>query len=206
MSGTERRADAPGAVRGEECLLHDVNGHSASGHDVVPRGGGRGGAVPPAPVVPPDPAAAREPVAPAGRGGHGGPAAELEWDRAVELIHRADEVCLACHVVPDGDALGSMLALAQALRVLGKRCLASFGEPFDVPAILRFLPGQELLVDPGTVPAAPVRMISLDAAGQGPPRARTRSSSSTTTRPTPGSAACGWSTPTPRPRRSWSRS
>ena len=166
MSGTERRADAPGAVRGEECLLHDVNGHSASGHDVVPRGGGRGGAVPPAPVVPPDPAAAREPIAPAGPGGHGGPAAELGRNRAAALIHRADEVCLACHVVPDRDALGSMLALAQALRVLGKRCLASFGEPFDVPAILRFLPGQELLVDPGTVPAAPELMISLDAAGQ----------------------------------------
>jgi phosphoesterase RecJ-like protein len=69
-------------------------------------------------------------------------------------------------VAPDGDALGSMLALAQALRTLGKRCLASFGEPFAVPAILRFLPGQELLVEPARVPAAPELMISLDAAGQ----------------------------------------
>ncbi|TDC64664.1 bifunctional oligoribonuclease/PAP phosphatase NrnA [Actinomadura sp. GC306] len=92
--------------------------------------------------------------------------ADLEWDRAVELIRGAGEVCLACHVAPDGDALGSMLALAQALRALGKSCLASFGEPFEVPAILRFLPGQELLVDPSRMPSAPDLMISLDAAGQ----------------------------------------
>ncbi|MEU5878377.1 bifunctional oligoribonuclease/PAP phosphatase NrnA [Spirillospora sp. NPDC047279] len=89
----------------------------------------------------------------------------LEWDRALEAVGAADEVCLACHVSPDGDALGSMLALAQALRDLGKRCYASFGQPFAVPASLRFLPGQDLLVEPGRMPAAPTLMITLDAAG-----------------------------------------
>ncbi|GLW62731.1 hypothetical protein Arub01_09750 [Actinomadura rubrobrunea] len=87
-----------------------------------------------------------------------------DWDRAVELIAKVDEICLACHVTPDGDALGSMLALALALRALGKRVLASFGEPFTVPASLRFLPGQELLVEPGRLPAAPQLMIALDTA------------------------------------------
>ncbi|NDU72572.1 bifunctional oligoribonuclease/PAP phosphatase NrnA [Actinomadura sp. DSM 109109] len=96
----------------------------------------------------------------------GGTVAELAWDRAVELIRGAGEVCLACHVTPDGDALGSMLALAQALRACGKRCLASFGEPYGVPAILRFLPGQEMLVEPARMPRAPELMISLDAAGR----------------------------------------
>jgi nanoRNase/pAp phosphatase (c-di-AMP/oligoRNAs hydrolase) len=96
----------------------------------------------------------------------GAPPADLEWDRAVELIRGAREICLACHVAPDGDALGSMLALAQALRSRGKRCVASFGEPFGVPAILRFLPGQEMLVEPARVPRAPELMISLDAAGR----------------------------------------
>ncbi|MEU8309897.1 bifunctional oligoribonuclease/PAP phosphatase NrnA [Actinomadura sp. NPDC048955] len=98
--------------------------------------------------------------------GSGAAHAELDWDRAVELIRGAREICLACHVVPDGDALGSMLALAQALRACGKRCLASFGEPFGVPAILRFLPGQEMLVEPARMPRAPELMISLDAAGR----------------------------------------
>lgn len=86
-----------------------------------------------------------------------------EWRRAVALIRQADEVCLACHVGPDGDALGSMLALAQALRALGKRCVASFGDlPFAVPAILRFLPGQELLREPTDYPSAPEVMVTFD--------------------------------------------
>ncbi|MFC0038974.1 DHH family phosphoesterase [Actinomadura rayongensis] len=89
----------------------------------------------------------------------------LDWDGAVRLIRSADEIVLACHVVPDGDALGSMLALAQALRGLGKRCTASFGEPFTVPHSLRFLPGQELLAEPSRVPAVPRLMIALDSAG-----------------------------------------
>ncbi|WP_307796513.1 DHH family phosphoesterase [Actinomadura barringtoniae] len=91
--------------------------------------------------------------------------AEPHWDRAVELIREADEVCLACHVAPDGDALGSMLALTQALRAMGKTCLPSFGEPFAVPGSLLFLPGQDLLVEPGRLPAVPKLMITLDAAG-----------------------------------------
>ncbi|GLZ04413.1 phosphoesterase [Actinomadura sp. NBRC 104412] len=104
---------------------------------------------------------------PRDRSGGGGGArwADLDWDGAVETIRAADDICLVCHISPDGDALGSMLALAQALRSLGKRCVASFGEPFTVPASLRFLPGQELLIEPARMPAAPEVMITLDAAG-----------------------------------------
>jgi phosphoesterase RecJ-like protein len=82
----------------------------------------------------------------------------------VALVEEAEEICLACHVLPDGDALGSMLAFAQAMRALGKRCVASFGDPFTVPAILRFLPGQEWLVEPADFPAAPDLMVTFDAA------------------------------------------
>ncbi|HEX2313100.1 MAG TPA: bifunctional oligoribonuclease/PAP phosphatase NrnA [Thermomonospora sp.] len=94
----------------------------------------------------------------------GGAPDPAQWDRAVKLVETAEEVWLACHVSPDGDALGSMLAFAQALRARGKRCGASFGEPFTVPGSLRFLPGQELLVEPGRVPDAPELMITFDAA------------------------------------------
>ncbi|MEV5751436.1 bifunctional oligoribonuclease/PAP phosphatase NrnA [Actinoallomurus sp. NPDC052308] len=87
-----------------------------------------------------------------------------EWARAVDAIGRADEVCLACHVCPDGDALGSMLAFAQALRVLDKPFTASFGDAFVVPRILRFLPGLDLLTDPADFPAEPDVMITFDAA------------------------------------------
>jgi bifunctional oligoribonuclease and PAP phosphatase NrnA len=92
------------------------------------------------------------------------PIPDAQWERAVELIGRADEVALACHVTPDGDALGSMLAVAFALRRTGKRVVASFGDrQFAVPRLLRFLPGQEMLVAPEDYPPAPDLMIVFDA-------------------------------------------
>ncbi|GAA2913143.1 bifunctional oligoribonuclease/PAP phosphatase NrnA [Streptosporangium fragile] len=93
----------------------------------------------------------------------GGPVSGRDWDRAVELISSADEIALACHVSPDGDALGSTLAVGLALRAAGKRVTASFGERrFRVPRLLRFLPGQELLAEPADYPAAPEVMITFD--------------------------------------------
>lgn len=88
---------------------------------------------------------------------------EAAWGRAVELIGDAGEVALVCHVSPDGDALGSMLALGMALGGAGKHVVASFGDRrFEVPRLLRFLPGQELLVPPARYPAEPDLMISFD--------------------------------------------
>ena len=45
-------------------------------------------------------------------------------DEAVQVIWDATEIVLACHVNPDGDALGSMLGLALGLEILGKRVTA----------------------------------------------------------------------------------
>src|SRR6266545_4334672 len=73
---------------------------------------------------------------------------DAQWARAVNLIEAADEVCLTCHISPDGDALGSMLAFAQVMHDLRKPCVASFGDPFTVPSNLRFLPGLGLLSEP----------------------------------------------------------
>ena len=91
--------------------------------------------------------------------------ADMDWARAVKIIDSAADVWLACHIRPDVDALGSMLAVAQALHARGDcRVVASFGEePFDVPAILRFLPGLDLLAEPSAVPAQPAVMVSFDA-------------------------------------------
>lgn len=87
-----------------------------------------------------------------------------DWTRAVKLVEGADCVCLACHIRPDADALGSMLAVAQALHGRGQRVVASFGDdPFVVPAILRFLPGLDLLSPPASYPASPGVMLSFDA-------------------------------------------
>jgi bifunctional oligoribonuclease and PAP phosphatase NrnA len=96
-----------------------------------------------------------------------GPIAASEWARAVSLLAEADEVCLACHVRPDADALGSMLAVAQALRARPggpPKVVASFGDtPFEVPAILTFLPALDLLSPPSRYPSRPQVMVTLDA-------------------------------------------
>jgi phosphoesterase RecJ-like protein len=90
-----------------------------------------------------------------------------DWARAVKVIDGARQVCLACHVRPDADALGSMLAVLHALsaRPGAPEVVASFGDvPFEVPAILRFLPGVDLLGAPADYPARPEVMLSFDAA------------------------------------------
>jgi bifunctional oligoribonuclease and PAP phosphatase NrnA len=93
---------------------------------------------------------------------------ESEWALAVKAIDGARQVGLLCHVRPDADALGSMLALGTALTASrpGTEVVASFGdEPFEVPGTLRFLPGQELLVEPAQFPARSELVICLDASG-----------------------------------------
>ena len=84
-------------------------------------------------------------------------------EAAVALLQEHDDIALVCHVNPDGDALGSMLALGLALRSLGKRVVASWGsEPFEVPAAYRSLPGLDLLVPAAEVPAAPALLVTFD--------------------------------------------
>jgi phosphoesterase RecJ-like protein len=105
-------------------------------------------------------------ASPQAAGGRPGIQAD-DWVKAVTLLMGAGEVCLACHVRPDGDALGSMLAVAHALRAPGRpwqpRVVASFGdEPFEVPEILRFLPGTDLLTPPGCYPERPRLMVTFD--------------------------------------------
>jgi bifunctional oligoribonuclease and PAP phosphatase NrnA len=73
-------------------------------------------------------------------------------------------VVLAGHVQPDADALGSTLSLAEGLRRRGARVLATFPDPFTLPASLGWLPGAEGLVPSSAVPSSPDVFVSLDAA------------------------------------------
>ena len=82
---------------------------------------------------------------------------------AAELLRNADEIVLTCHVGPDGDAMGSMLAVAAAAVAAGKKVHPSFGPPFSVIPGFRFLP-TELLVPPEAVPTHPRLAVSFDAA------------------------------------------
>lgn len=81
------------------------------------------------------------------------PADELK--RAIDAV---DHVYIACHQDPDGDAIGSLLALASTLRAAGKRVTAACQDP--VPDVYHFLPGS------GDVTASPPSdeelIVSLD--------------------------------------------
>jgi bifunctional oligoribonuclease and PAP phosphatase NrnA len=88
---------------------------------------------------------------------------DQDFRRAVDAIDDASEIVLACHQGPDGDALGSMLALAFALRTRGRSAIASWGsDPFVVPKHYSFLPGLDLLSPPSEVPATPELMVTFD--------------------------------------------
>lgn len=55
------------------------------------------------------------------------------------LLDNAKRVAITCHISPDGDALGSSLALAYVLRHMGKT--AHVVTPDTAPSVFGFLPG-----------------------------------------------------------------
>jgi phosphoesterase RecJ-like protein len=85
-----------------------------------------------------------------------------EWEGAVTALADADEVAIACHVNPDGDALGSLLAASLGLRKLGKKTYPTWGTtPAQVPASYAFLPGLDALIQPAELPATET-FLALD--------------------------------------------
>jgi phosphoesterase RecJ-like protein len=87
--------------------------------------------------------------------------------RAAQAVAGARSVALACHVNPDGDALGSMLGLMHVLRAAGRDVVASFPPPFTVAPHYRDLPGLDLLTKPADFPAEPDVMITFDCGSFG---------------------------------------
>jgi bifunctional oligoribonuclease and PAP phosphatase NrnA len=100
-----------------------------------------------------------------------GGAADMPIDtalaRAADAILRAPAVALACHINPDGDALGSMLGLHHALCAARIASVASFSEPFVVAPHYRELPGLDLLSPPDRFPREPDVMITFDSGSLG---------------------------------------
>lgn len=104
---------------------------------------------------------------------------EQDWDRAVAVLSGATEVALTCHVNPDGDALGSMLAIERMLRLRGVRTAAAWGDLSNpgeasakgtaggrgynrVPKRYAFLPGIERLTSLEQFPRAPDVLMVFD--------------------------------------------
>ena len=64
---------------------------------------------------------------------------ENTHEEMIEVLRKAPKVALFSHVSPDGDCIGSMLAIGLALEKMGKE--VSFYNPNPVPSYLSFLPG-----------------------------------------------------------------
>jgi phosphoesterase RecJ-like protein len=87
--------------------------------------------------------------------------------RAAGAIAGGSSVALACHVNPDGDALGSLLGLFHVLRADGRDVVASFPKPFQVAPHYRELPGLDLLTHPADFPLEPDVMVTFDCGSLG---------------------------------------
>jgi len=85
-----------------------------------------------------------------------------DWDKTCESIHGARGIVLTTHCSPDGDGIGSQLALYHTLRNAGKHVYMHNHD--GVPRIYRFLPGSDAVSEGPDFMAGEVdTIISLDA-------------------------------------------
>lgn len=88
---------------------------------------------------------------------------KLAWQQATQLVMAAGRVLIVTHVKPDGDAIGSMLGLATALRERG--LTVDTAVDGGVPRYLAYLPGADAAhstLDAGSWDV----MISVDASDE----------------------------------------
>lgn len=88
-------------------------------------------------------------------------------DDVAELVRDADSVALACHHHPDGDALGSMLAMHLLCQANGVPSVASWPAPFVVGPHYGFLPGLDTCTPPDAFPLDPDVFITFDLGNPG---------------------------------------
>ncbi len=87
---------------------------------------------------------------------------EAALDRAAAVVDGAEPLLLTCHQAPDGDALGSTLALHHLCRSQGRDSQATWSEPYEVAPHYRFLPGLDLCTKPADAPPEPPVVVTFD--------------------------------------------
>jgi phosphoesterase RecJ-like protein len=87
---------------------------------------------------------------------------EEALEEAATLIGSASCVGLACHVEPDGDALGSLLGLHHLSRSAGRSTVASWPDPFVVAPHYAYMPGLDTCTKAADFPADPDVMVTFD--------------------------------------------
>jgi len=89
---------------------------------------------------------------------------DADWDALIAKLRASESVVCVAHVSPDGDALGSAMGAALAMRAAGIEAVVSFDEqPFVLPGSLRWLPGQDLLRSFDDLPEQLGSVVSFDA-------------------------------------------
>ncbi|MBS3908938.1 MAG: bifunctional oligoribonuclease/PAP phosphatase NrnA [Actinobacteria bacterium] len=84
---------------------------------------------------------------------------------AAEALENASSIIITTHIQPDGDALGSILAIGRHLRQAGKRVCVTWGEEIRIPAHYRWMPGVEEIVEYGACIEADL-LLTLDCANE----------------------------------------
>ena len=81
--------------------------------------------------------------------------------KLLSALKDANSVFLSAHILPDGDAVGSLLAAGMILEAMGKKVVMANSD--DIPAKYMFLPGADRIVKPeGLDPAAFDTAMSVD--------------------------------------------
>ncbi len=91
-------------------------------------------------------------------------ACAADFDRLSALIEASHTIAICAHVNPDGDALGSVLGLAQVIdaRWPGKDVTTLLADDAPVPRIYQFLAGADGLVRACTYDGDPDLFVSVD--------------------------------------------
>ena len=66
---------------------------------------------------------------------------------AVDALNKAGSIVITVHVQPDGDALGSMLAMMIYLKSIGKNVCMTLGEKIEIPSQYKWMPTVDEITD-----------------------------------------------------------
>ena len=83
-------------------------------------------------------------------------------DAVLQALHDSESLLVTSHVSPDGDAVGSILALSHFLRATGKAKVSCVMHD-PVPRAYGWLPGVDTITTPQTATAPPDTAVVLDA-------------------------------------------
>lgn len=82
----------------------------------------------------------------------------------IKLLRQSSKVAIISHIMPDGDTLGSSLAMAAALKQKGKEVLCLCADA--VPPLYAFLPGADAVMSPHDTDADIPVVLAVDCSDE----------------------------------------